>query len=260
MTMNLAASCKTLLALSISSVMFWGIAPLSLRAETAPHWSYGGEENPTHWGDLSPDYHLCAVGRDQSPINLDHMKHNGELPPLQLSYRSAPLKIVNNGHTIQVNYGPGSSLTLDGDRYELIQFHFHTPSEHLVEGEASAMELHLVHRNAQGKLAVIGVMINEGEENEALKAIWANFPAVKEEKTVAQTTINAAALLPGDRGYSHYQGSLTTPPCSEGVQWFVMDQAITASAEQIEAFMEEYSYNARPVQPQNGRIVEHHQH
>lgn len=250
---------QDLLIMAFLVFCLWGITPLGLQAQTHPHWHYGGAENPSRWGDLSPDYHLCALGHNQSPIDFESVPVNSSLPPLKVRYRPGSLHLINNGHTIQVQGMPDSALWWNGDRYELIQFHFHTPSEHTMLGKASAMELHFVHRNAQGKIAVVGLLINVGEENPVFGKIWPYFPAKKEEKNIDFLRIHPAALFPADRSYYHYQGSLTTPPCAEGVEWFVLEQAITASAEQIEVFTQQYPYNARPVQPQNGRLVEHTQ-
>lgn len=230
------------------------LAP-ALATAAGPHWSYEDQAGPEHWGELDPGYAACASGQQQSPINIANDKP-AKLPKLEFSYTAAPLKIRNNGHTIQVDYAPGSTLTLDGQTYQLAQFHFHTPSEHLVDGRASPMEMHLVHKNERGELAVVGVMLTEGAANALLQAIWNKMPAQEGEVTVAGATIDAGALLPKSRAYATYSGSLTTPPCSEGVRWIVLKQPITLSEAQIDAFRAVFPMNARPVQPLGARSIE----
>lgn len=225
------------------------------------HWSYGGSGNPTRWGKLSEEYVLCEAGKSQSPVdisiaNQSQLNPEAELPPIQFNYKLIDLTVKNNGHTIQVDYPPGSEIMLDGNKYNLLQFHFHTPSEHTVDRIAAAMELHLVHQNAEGKLAVVGVLIEEGEENYFLQQIWDHLPESEGEAEVKGVKINAENLLPNNRAYYSYSGSLTTPPCSEGVSWNVLKTPIQASSEQIEQFMEIYQMNARPVQPLNRRKIE----
>jgi carbonic anhydrase len=228
-----------------------------LAAADSPHWSYGGVENPTQWGKLSNDFALCEVGRDQSPINI---KNPVEDSPAKINfdYKPSPLVVVNNGHTIQVNYAQGSSVTINGNKYALLQFHFHTPSEHNINDKASAMELHLVHRNGDGQLAVVGVMLNQGNPNPLIAEIWKQIPAVGDTNLVSDRMINAANLLPSKKSYFTYTGSLTTPPCSEGVSWNLFLEPITASQEQIETFAKIYQVDARPLQPMNGRTVQLH--
>lgn len=223
------------------------------------HWSYGGARNPTRWGELSEAYILCKTGKSQSPINFNlNMNYPKDAQPINFNYRNIPLKIKNNGHTIQVDYTHGSFMEIDGEKYQLRQFHFHTPSEHTVEETAYAMELHLVHQNQAGNLAVVGVFIDEGAENYFLQQIWDYLPETEAEKNLASVMVNAGNFLPESRAYYSYDGSLTTPPCSEGVKWYVMKNPITASPAQIEKFMEIYPMNARPVQPLHRRKI--HQH
>ncbi|MBD2362697.1 carbonic anhydrase family protein [Anabaena minutissima FACHB-250] len=233
--------------------------------EVTPHWDYGGAANPTQWGELSHDFALCELGRDQSPINIVNAVTD-KPKRIFFDYKPTPLVIVNNGHTIQVNYAPGSTVTINGEKYTLLQFHFHTPSEHTIEGKASAMELHLVHRNDAGQLSVVGIMMKEGTANRLINAIWKYIPAPGETKTVSDglgatvshPTINAAGFLPKTKAYFSYPGSLTTPPCSQGVRWNVLVEPITVSNEQITTFQKLYQVNARPIQPINGRIIELH--
>jgi carbonic anhydrase len=231
--------------------------PHALAVEVIPSWSYGGISNPTRWGELSPDFATCELGKDQSPINITRAI-KGKPAQIAFNYNPTPLVVVNNGHTIQVNYAPGSTVTINGEEYSLLQFHFHTPSEHTIEGNASAMEMHLVHRNAVGKLAVVGVMIKEGSANPLIDEIWQNIPATGKTKTVKGPVINAANLLPRDKSYFSYAGSLTTPPCSEGVKWNILTESISVSEAQINEFGNIYQVDARPVQSTNGRIIELH--
>lgn len=218
----------------------------------AVHWSYSGKLSPKHWASLSDEFTLCSSGQHQSPVDLG-AAIKPTTGPISFHYQATPLQIVNNGHTIQVNCAPGSYAELGGKRYELAQFHFHSPSEHTVEGKHTEMEVHLVHRDSEGKLAVVGVFLKKGQESASLKAVWKNLPQAESETTVEGVSEDASTLLPAHREYYSYPGSLTTPPCSEGVSWFVMAQAVDVSVEQIEAFRAIVTPNARPVQPLNGR-------
>ena len=221
------------------------------------HWSYAGAEGPEKWGEIRPEFATCKLGREQSPIDIrDQDAQKANLDAIKFDYKPVPLKIVDNGHTIQVNYAPGSSITVNGVRYELQQFHFHKPSEEKINGKAYPMVAHLVHRNKQGKLAVVAVFMDSGKGHPTLKTLWTNLPKEKEKEVALENvSIDAATLLPGDRSYYTFNGSLTTPPCSEGVSWFVLKQPVQASKEEIEAFAKLYSMNARPVQPLNGRAI-----
>ncbi len=220
-----------------------------------PRWAYEGKEGPEHWGTLSKDFGSCESGRMQSPIDIaGGFAASGE--PIEFDYNLTPLSIVHNGHTVQVNYGPGSSITVGGKRYELLQFHFHTPSEHAVGHARAAMEVHFVHKNAAGQLAVVGALMHAGVENIALREIWANMPKKAGPVKVNENVIvNGRDLLPRDRSYYRYMGSLTTPPCSEGVNWFFLTQPITVSAEQVELFAKAVGANARPLQALNHRLL-----
>jgi carbonic anhydrase len=221
------------------------------------HWGYTGEAGPAHWGEMSEAYETCAAGRSQSPIDIGRAGHADSAPP-RMQYGPTPLKIVNNGHTIQVNYGAGSTLVTDGKTYKLAQFHFHSPSEHHVDGKPRAMEAHLVHQADDGSLAVVGLLLQEGGANPFLEKIWPSIPTeVGHEVEVPNTMVNAADLVPARPGFFHYSGSLTTPPCSEGVRWFVIDEPGTVSEAQVKRFLGVIHENARPVQPLNGRVIEH---
>jgi carbonic anhydrase len=222
----------------------------------AGHWGYEGAEGPSHWGDLDAKFSACKTGKEQSPIDIGKAE-KAKLPPIEFDYKPSALAIIDNGHTIQVNYAPGSFITVAGHRYQLTQFHFHHPSENEIAGKSSPLELHLVHYDPNGKPAVVGVLISSAaRENGAIQTLWSNLPKEKNtEAKPAGVTINAADLLPRERGYYTFPGSLTTPPCSEGVTWLLLKAHDEASAAQVTAFARLYPNNARPVQPQNARVV-----
>ena len=221
-------------------------------AYAQPHWGYEGEHGPEHWGSLDPGFAVCSNGREQSPIDLTGAER-GALSEIVFEYGPSPISILNNGHTIQVDYQAGSGLVLDGARYGLVQFHFHHRSEHTVDGADFPLEMHLVHADADGALAVVGVLVEEGGANEALAPVFRQMPGEAGPAAMVEGTVDAAALLPGRRTTWRYAGSLTTPPCSEGVSWLVMTEPVTASRGQIEAFKALFPVNNRPVQPLNGR-------
>jgi carbonic anhydrase len=229
--------------------------PGSAAEDEAVAWNYEATAGPEQWGSLSPDFALCDEGRMQSPIDIA-APLQGRLPALATGYESVPLEIVNNGHTVEVVYESGSTLGFGDDGYALVQFHFHAPSEHTVDGRQFPAEMHFVHLSAAGDLAVIGVLVEEGAENAALASILANGPEQSgPEQRIAGVTVDAAALMPLTARYVYYVGSLTTPPCSEGVSWFVLRQTATASAEQIAWLTRVLNRNFRPVQPRNNRLV-----
>ena len=223
-------------------------------AHTGPLWTYEGEGGPEDWGDLAADFKACSLGLEQTPIDLQKpiRAETGTVTP---AFQQMPLTILNNGHTIQVNCAPGSRSVISGQAFDLLQFHFHHPSEHLLSGRAFDLELHFVHKSAAGQLAVLGVFIRPGAENAALAPIWAAMPREAGEPQQVGTNIDPAALLPVGQQYFRYKGSLTTPPCSEGVLWTVFRDSIEASSEQIRQFAELFPVNARPVQPLNSRFL-----
>lgn len=224
-------------------------------ASPAPHWSYEGEEGPDYWGTLSTAYATCQTGAQQSPIDIPASATVTPASGLALAYQESGLKLVNNGHTVQANVDAGSTLTLKGKTYELKQFHFHAPSEHKINGKAFAMEMHLVHQASDGSLAVVGVLFEEGTENAFLKSFWSRLPAKGAPDVTADARQRVESALPADRSSFSYAGSLTTPPCTEGVSWVVLKTPVTASKEQLELFKEKVELpTARPVQPVNGRI------
>jgi carbonic anhydrase len=218
-------------------------------------WGYFGPTGPTHWGDLSPDYIFCKIGKNQSPIDISS-PISAPLPMLNLYYPAGATSIVNNGHTIKVTPAPGGRLFIDGKEFKLLQFHFHTPSEHSINRKLYPMEMHLVHKSGDGELAVIGVLFKEGRENPALATLLRHFPVgVNNPRSLQQVQFNLNQLLPSDLSYYRYNGSLTTPPCTEGVRWFVLKTPVEASKLQILQFKEVMKQNNRPVQPLNARLI-----
>ena len=240
-----------LLALLVATSLCW--AP---RAQAdGEHWSYQGHGGPAKWAELDHAFATCGLGKVQSPIDIRGAKV-ADLPAIQFHYKPSPLKLIDNGHTIQVNYAPGSSIDIGDAHYELLQFHFHKPSEEKVQGKSHAMVAHLVHKSADGKLAVVAVLLDKGGDNPTIDTIWMNLPKEKEKETAVDVTVDAAALLPRDKGYYTFEGSLTTPPCSEGVRWFVLKTPMKITESEIMAFGKLYPTNARPIQPLNGRAIE----
>jgi carbonic anhydrase len=230
----------------------------------ATHWTYEGEKGPRFWGKLAPEFSLCADGHSQSPVDIAKTSP-ALLPKLRAKFSPANLRIVhhehladeiNNGHTIQVNYSEGDTFTIGDTNYELIQFHFHAPSEHTIQGKHYPMEIHFVHKSPSGALAVIGVFIAQGAHNAAFDPIWSNLPTVKGvESHFEHVQVNVDDLLPHSHKSYRYDGSLTTPPCSEGVKWIVMKSPIQLSTEQIGRFTALIKGNNRPVQPLNHRVT-----
>lgn len=218
------------------------------------HWDYEGEGRPENWSKLDPRNTACATGHRQSPIDIrDGIKV--DLESIKFNYRPSTFRIVDNGHTVQVEVGD-SSINLTGKNYELVQFHFHRPSEEKINGQRFDMVVHLVHKSDEGQLAVVAVLLERGSENPFIQTLWNNLPL--EKNTPVQppsTAIDPATLLPATRSYYTYMGSLTTPPCSEDVLWLVMKQPVQVSLEQINIFSRLYKNNARPIQPLAGRLI-----
>ena len=245
---------STKLLAIILAVGLAGVATLCAAAGDA-HWSYAGPTGPAKWGSLEKGFAVCKTGAIQSPIDIpDADVRKGDLSPLLFNYKPAPLRIIDNGHTIQVNYAPGSFLTVSANRYELVELHFHKPSEEKVSGKGHDMEAHLVHRDKDGKLAVVAVFLDQGKENPLLKTLWSHLPQTRDKENVVNNVqINAVQLLPQGKGYYTFPGSLTTPPCTENVTWYVLKTPVQISADEIARFGRLYPMNARPVQPLNGR-------
>ncbi|MEM1294592.1 MAG: carbonic anhydrase family protein [Verrucomicrobiota bacterium] len=221
-----------------------------------PKWSYEGKTGPKHWGDLSAAWIVAKEGKEQSPVDLAETRSSSVLYPLNFSYRSAPLNLVNNGHTIQQNIAPGSSIEVMGKVYSLKQFHFHSASEHTIDGRQLDLEMHLVHQAPDGQLLVVGILFEIGAENPFLAQFFGQLPTTAHESlAVSGFTLNPTEALPEDRSYYYYQGSLTTPPCTEGVQWYILRQPMQLSQGQLTAFRALYANNFRPVQPLNQRTI-----
>ncbi|MDM7273034.1 carbonic anhydrase [Sulfurihydrogenibium azorense] len=242
--------------LSLSIVSIAGEHAILQKNVEVHHWSYEGENGPENWAKLNPEYFWCNL-KNQSPVDIsDNYKVHAKLEKLHINYTKAVNpEIVNNGHTIQVNVLEDFKLNIKGKEYHLKQFHFHAPSEHTVNGKYYPLEMHLVHKDKDGNIAVIGVFFKEGKANPELDKVFKN--ALKEEGSkVFDGSINLNALLPVVKNYYTYSGSLTTPPCTEGVLWIVLKQPITASKQQIELFKSIMKHNNnRPTQPINSRYI-----
>ena len=234
----------------------------------AMHWSYiDGTSGPENWANIDKANLACTKGKTQSPININlDNAVKVELDPLEFDYRPSQLAITDNGHTIVVKYGEGSNIFIDGRQYRLVQFHFHKPSEEAINGERMEMVVHLVHQHYDGSLAVVAVLLttkmkkywwasDNPKGNPLIQTLWNNIPIVKEQTDTPGIVINASQLLPQDRGYFTYMGSLTTPPCSEDVRWFVLKTPVLVSEEQVQNFGRIYPMNARPLQPKGDRVI-----
>ena len=234
--------------------------PLALAACTAlpahaQHWGYEGHEGPEHWQDLDPAWAVCAAGQQQSPINLTEALE-AEFAPAEIDWAEETAGVVvDNGHTVQVSVENAGGLTLGDTHYALLQFHFHAASEHTINGRQAPMEVHFVHQSAAGDLAVIGVMVERGDALATLGSVWAAMPADADATPGIAARIHLNDFLPVDRDAFRYQGSLTTPPCSEIVSWTVLTHPVTATPQQIEAFQTRHPDSFRPLQPLNRRYV-----
>jgi len=226
--------------------------------QNAPNWSYQGKTGPFNWGKMDPAWRACSQGKEQSPIDIRGAHLNKNLQPIEFHYLAGPVTIENNGHTVQVTVDPGSYIVAGGVRYDLQQFHFHHPSEEAVKGKLSDMVVHLLHKSSDGKLAVIAVRMREdpGSPNATLATLWSHMPNQSGQKSTISDMINPGGLLPADRGYWTYMGSLGTPPCTEGVRWFVFEQELAISREQLNQFAQLYKINSRPLQDPHGRRIE----
>lgn len=222
------------------------------------HWGYQGDAGPQAWASLKPEFGLCATGQRQSPIDI----RGGiqvELEPIRFDYRETGFSVIDNGHTVQVNLPPGNAITVMNRRYELVQFHFHRPSEERINGRQFDMVAHLVHKDPEGRLAVVAVLLDRGSVQPVVQSVWNALPLEKGEEQPAGATLDLNQLLPTDKRYYTYMGSLTTPPCSEGVLWMVMKQPVPLSSDQINIFSRLYPMNARPLQQQAGRLIKESQ-
>jgi len=244
---------RTLLSAVTALTLLTGAA---LANEGKSSWGYTGHDTPETWGALSPKYHACSDGLNQSPINITHSIVDSHHLPLNLDYKKGSHEVINNGHTIQVNVDVGDTLVLDGLTFELKQFHFHSPSENHIEGKAFPLEMHFVHIDTKGDIAVVSVMFEEGAENPDLAKIWKVMPKVAGGKSVLKVGDIASNLIPEKQHYYRFNGSLTTPPCTEGVRWVVLEKTLSISKAQIEAFQKVMHHaNNRPIQPLDARII-----
>ena len=224
-------------------------------ASLAPtQWDYAGTAGPEAWGRMQPGFAKCASGVRQSPIDI----RDGiavDLEPIKFDYHASEFSVIDNGHTVQVNVGPGNAITITGRRYELVQFHFHLPSEERVDGRQFDMVVHLVHKDADGHLAVVAVLLDRGSAQAVVQIVWNNLPLEKGAEVKGSSRIDLAQVLPEDKRYYTYMGSLTTPPCTEGVLWMVLKQPVQVSPEQVAIFSHLYPMNARPIQQAAGRLI-----
>lgn len=257
LTLQLAACAAQNSAIPSSSTSANG--GTGANATKPAHWSYSGDTGPDKWATLDSKNAACANGTEQSPIDIElsQLKVDKELGKFETNYKPTVFTLMNNGHTIQANDASGSNtITVEGNVYTLIQLHFHKPSENQINGKTFDMEMHLVHKNSEGNLAVLGVLIKSGSENKQLAEMFSKLPKEEtREDLKLDQVIDLNALLPQDKKAFRYKGSLTTPPCSEGVDWTVLEEPIELSEKQIQAFGAIFSDNHRPVQPLNVRTV-----
>lgn len=234
-----------------------GTATLAAAQTTAP-WTYLGRTGPLRWGKLDPAYETCSRGNQQSPVDIRGAQLNKALQPIEFHYIAGPVTLENNGHTIVVHVNPGSYIVANGVRYNLVEYSFHHPSEGAVKGKLTDMSVQLVHKSDDGKLAIIAVRLIEDQNrpNAILAMLWPNLPTRAGQTEKVTNMVNPGGLLPADHGYWTYMGSLTTPPCTEGVRWFVFEQQITVGRSQLRDFAAIFKMNTRPVQDLNGRRIE----
>ena len=219
------------------------------------HWAYSGNAGPEHWADLDSKFSACSAGKNQSPVNLADFIE-ADLKPISFQYKAGGRLATNNGHTVQVDYDPGSMIRVEDRIFNLKQFHFHAPSENKVKGTSYPMEVHFVHADSSGNLAVVGVLFVEGERNQELDKIWRVMPKSAGAKARLENVVAAAAILPKDQEYYRFDGSLTTPPCTEGVIWLLMKNPVSVSKAQIDYFRSIMGGDTnRPVQAVNARTV-----
>ncbi|MBI1650496.1 carbonic anhydrase [Hyphomicrobium sulfonivorans] len=250
--MQLSFNFRSVTPLALAA--FAALAPVgTLSAEDHAHWSYEGHGGPTHWGELSHEFAACAKGAQQSPIDIKTAEPSSAHAPT-VNWKPFVPGVVNNGHTIQANAAGDQTTTLGDETFKLVQMHFHHDSEHTFDGHHTPLEAHFVNRSANGKLLVLGVMINEGAANSEIEKVWQVMPKAEGEAN-AREAIDFAQLIPAGGKFYRYAGSLTTPPCSEIVEWVVYADPIEASAEQIKAFAALYPHNNRPVQALGDRTV-----
>lgn len=239
----------------IKKSLFFAIFSLSNSVLAGVHWGYEGQNAPENWGKLSTEYQMCEMGKNQSPINIHHV-HHAKLDQLTIHYHQINGNIINNGHTIQVSEkGNGDYIVLDDEKYTLNQFHFHAPSENQIDGETFPVEAHFVHSDKNGNLLVLAIMFNEGDPNPTVDKLF-SILSDEENHPNSFENLDILAFLPMQKHYYRFSGSLTTPPCSEGVIWNIMAQPMTLSKAQIQKFEMIFKHhNNRPIQPLNGRLI-----
>ena len=246
----------------VLAVLALGIATVAIAQTTPPAgapWDYEGKHGELAWGKLDPAYKACSQGHEQSPIDIRGAKLNKTLQPIEFHYMAGPVTLENTGHTVVVHVDPGSYIVAGGVRYDLVQFHFHHPGEEAVKGKIPDMDIHLVHKSADGKLAVIAVRLIESittPPNALLATLFPHLPTKVGETEKVADMVNPGGFLPADRGYWTYEGSLTAPPCTEGVRWFIFEQDLTISRDQLRAFGALYKINSRELQDAHGRRIE----
>lgn len=251
----------------MASMLFLGWERSEAAQHTAPsakhssiprdaHWDYLGVEGPEHWSMLTPKYMTCEAGRQQSPINITMADHGQQPETLEFHYQTSELHELNNGHTIQVSHISECNVALNHHTYQLRQFHFHEPSEHHIEGKAFPMEMHLVHQDEGGHILVIAVMLTIGADEPVLGQLWQWLPKQIGQEVSLPLNLSIAEILPKNTRHFSYSGSLTTPPCTEGVQWIVLEEPIHISQQDVDQFVQIIGHNARPVQPLENRHIE----
>ena len=227
-------------------------------AQSGANWEYTGKSGPVNWGKLDPAYRACSQGHEQSPIDIRGAHLNKGLQPIEFHYIGGPVTIENTGQTIVVEVDPGSYIVAGGQRYDLEKLIFHHPSEEAVKGKLTDMGVQLVHKSADGKMAVVAVRLSmdRGDPNAVMAALWPHLPQRPGATEKVADMINAGGFLPADRGYWAYTGSLTTPPCTEGVRWFVFEDVLSISRSQLRALTSLFPMNSRPLQDAHGRRIE----
>jgi len=235
-----------------------GLAATVASAQSGAYWDYYGKTGPLAWGKLDPAYSACSKGHQQSPIDIRGARLNKALQPIEFHYLGGPVTLENTGRTIRVYPAHGSYIVYDGTRYDLEQFHFHHPAEEAVRGKLTDLDVHLVHHSADGKTIVIAerFAMDRGSPNAVLAMLWPHLPKTAGATEKVAEFVNPGGFLPADRGYWTYIGSLSAPPCTEGVRWFIFENDLTLSLEQVRAFQILFRMNSRPLQDPHGRRIE----
>jgi carbonic anhydrase len=254
--MEISMRLPVLVAFVLAATTF---SSTQLSAQTVTPWDYEGKRGALDWGKLDPAYKACSQGHQQSPVDIRGAKLNKALQPIEFHYSAGPVTLEHNGHTILVHVNPGSYIVAGGVRYDLVQFHFHHPAEEAVKGKLTDMDVHLVHKSADGKQAVVAIRLSEDittPPNAVLASLWPHLPNKAGTTEKVTEMVNPGGLLPADRGYWTYMGSLTVPPCTEDVRWFILEQEVTLSRDQLRSFAYLFKINSRPLQDLHGRRIE----